>query len=206
VSAGLLDVAADDHVLGDPDASVTVVEYGDFECPYCASAAPVLHRLVAESEGGVRLVFRHFPLPDVHPYALTAALAAEAAGEQGGFWSMHDVLFAHQDRLTDADLRSYGTGLGLDGDRLVGPAVQRFGDKVEADFAGGVALGVPGTPTLFIDGVRFEGRPELGALRRAVARSSDSDADAGLQPGAGRQHPRGVRFRRAQRKTLAEEA
>jgi protein-disulfide isomerase len=201
-----LDATPDDHVLGNPDAPVTIVEYGDFECPYCASAAPVLHRLVAESDGGVRLVFRHHPLPDVHPYALTAALAAEAAAEQGAFWPMHDLLFTRQDRLTDADLRSYGTGLGLDGDRLVGAAAQRFGDKVEADFASGVALGVPGTPTLFIDGVRFEGRPEIGALRRAVARSTASAAGAGLQPGAGRQHPRGLRFRRAQREALAEEA
>jgi protein-disulfide isomerase len=202
----LLDITPDDHVSGGPDAPVTVVEYGDFECPYCAAAAPVLRRLVAESDGGVRLVFRNYPLPDVHPYALTAALAAEAAAEQGAFWPMHDLLFTHQDRLTDADLRRYGAELGLDGDRLVGPAAQRFGDKVEADFAGGVALGVPGTPTLFLDGVRFEGRPEIGALRRAAARSRGSDADAGLQPGPGRQHPRGVRFRRAQRKPLAEDA
>jgi protein-disulfide isomerase len=202
---GRLDVSPDDHVSGDPDAPVTVVEYGDFECPYCAAAAPVLRRLVAESDGGVRLAFRHYPLPDVHPYALTAALAAEAAGEQSAFWPMHDLLFARQDRLTDADLRSYGAELGLDGDRLVGAAAQRFGDKVEADFAGGVALGVPGTPTLFIDRVRFEGRPEIGALRRAVARSAPSDADAGLEPGPGRQHPRGVRFRRAQREPLAED-
>jgi protein-disulfide isomerase len=200
-----LDVTPDDHVLGNPDAAVTVVEYGDFECPYCASAAPVLHRLVEESDGGVRLVFRHYPLPDVHPYALTAALAAEGAAEQGAFWPMHGLLFAHQDRLADADLRGYGTALGLDGDRLVGAEAQRFGDKVEADFAGGVALGVPGTPTLFIDGVPFEGRPEISALRRAVARSSGSAADTGLQPGPGRQHPRGLRFWRAQREPLAED-
>jgi protein-disulfide isomerase len=200
-----LDVTPDDHVLGNPDAAATVVEYGDFECPYCASAAPVLHRLVEESDGGVRLVFRHYPLPDVHPYALTAALAAEGAAEQGAFWPMHDLLFAHQDRLSDADLRDYGTELGLDGDRLVGAEAQRFGDKVEADFAGGVALGVPGTPTLFIDGVPFEGRPEISALRRAVARSSGSATDTGLQPGPGRQHPRGLRFWRAQRESLAED-
>jgi protein-disulfide isomerase len=165
----------------------------------------VLHRLVDESDGRVRLVFRHYPLPDVHPYALTAALAAEAAAEQGAFWPMHGLLFAHQDRLADADLRGYGTALGLDGDRLVGAEAQRFGDKVEADFAGGVALGVPGTPTLFIDGVPFEGRPEISALRRAVARSSGSAADTGLQPGPGRQHPRGLRFWRAQREPLAED-
>jgi protein-disulfide isomerase len=203
---GLLDPTPEDHLSGNPDAPVTVVEYGDFECPYCAAAAPVLRRLVDESDGGVRLVFRHYPLPDVHPYALTAALAAEAAAAQGAFWSMHDLLFARQARLTDADLRSYGTELGLDGDRLVGAAAQRYGDAVEADFATGVALGVPGTPTLFIDGVRFEGRPELGALRRAVARSSASGPDAGLQPRSGRQHARGLRFRRAQREPLAEEA
>ena len=155
--------APDDHVLGDPLAPVTVVEYGDYECPYCAAAAPVLRRLVEESDGQVRLVFRNFPLADRHPYALTAALAAEAAGAQGAFWPMHDLLFARQERLDDASLRAYAAELGLDGDRVVGEAAQPFGDKVEQDFATGLAAGVGGTPTVFIDGRLFDGRMELGA-------------------------------------------
>ncbi len=161
-------VREDDHVRGAVDAPVTVVEYGDYECPYCAAAAPVLQRLVEESGGRVRLVFRNFPLADRHPYALTAALAAEAAGAQGAFWPMHDLLFRKQDRLTDAALRAYAESLGLDGDRVVGEPAQQFGDRVESDFAEGLAAGVEGTPTLFIDGVRYAGRIDLDALRRAV--------------------------------------
>ena len=203
-----LEVGPDDHVLGDPNAPVTVLEYGDYECPYCAAAAPVLRRLVAEEHGVVRLVFRNFPLPDVHPHALTAALAAEAAAAQGAFWEMHELLFTRQDRLGDAHLRGYGAELGLDGDRLVGEAAQPFGDKVEADFAAGVAADVPGTPTLFVNGTLFTGRPELDALRRAVAAAAAegrSSGNAGLQPGAGRERPRRFRFRRAQREAVAEQ-
>jgi protein-disulfide isomerase len=183
-----------DHVLGDPAAPVTVLEYGDYECPYCAAAAPVLRRLVEESDGQIRLVFRNFPIADRHPYALTAALAAEAAGAQGAFWPMHELLFARQDRLDDASLRSHAQELGLDADRIVGEAAQPFGGKVEADFAAGLAAGVAGTPTVFVDGRQFSGRIEIGALRRAVASGSTAVADSGVaddpgvQPRPGRQH------------------
>ncbi|MEI4272039.1 thioredoxin domain-containing protein [Klenkia sp. LSe6-5] len=195
-------VGPDDHVYGDADAAVTVLEYGDFECPYCAAAAPVLRALVDGSDGGVRLVFRHWPLPDVHPYALTAALAAEAAADQGAYWEMHHLLFRRQDHLADADLVRYGQELGLDTTRMVGEAAQPYGDKVEADFATGLALGVPGTPTVFVDGRLFSGRPELSALRRAIGAVSDP----GLQPGAGRERRGFLRRRRAQREPFAEGA
>ncbi|WP_241835271.1 DsbA family protein [Pseudofrankia asymbiotica] len=153
---------------GDPDAPVVLVEYGDFQCPYCAQAAPVLHELV-ESDGTlVRHEFRHFPVFEIHPYALTAALAAEAAHAHGQFWRMHDLLFAHQDRLKDIDLRIRAERLGLDPDLVVGDAAQPYGDAVEADYERGVAEGVRGTPTLFVNGQLFRGRPELPALRRAV--------------------------------------
>jgi protein-disulfide isomerase len=186
--------ADDDHVLGDPAAPVTVLEYGDYECPYCAAAAPVLRQLVEESDGQVRLVFRNFPIADRHRYALTAALAAEAAGAQGGFWPMHELLFVKQDRLNDASLRHYAEILGLDPDRVVGEPAQQFGDKVEADFAAGLAAGVAGTPTVFVNGRQFSGRVEIGALRRAVASASGGVADGGVgddpgvQPRSGRQH------------------
>jgi protein-disulfide isomerase len=196
-----------DHVLGNPAASVTVVEYGDYECPYCAAAAPVLRQLVEESGGRVRLVFRNFPLPDLHPYALTAALAAEAAGAQGAFWPMHELLFTRQDRLRDADLRADADRLGLDGRLVVGEAAQRFGDKVEADFAAGLAAGVRGTPTVFVDGQQFAGRVEIGALRRVVNGSPAvraSGPDGGLQPGPRRQRRWLLRLRRAEREPLAE--
>jgi protein-disulfide isomerase len=192
--------AADDHVLGSPSAPVTVLEYGDYECPYCAAAAPVLRRLVAESGGTVRLVFRNFPIADRHPHALTAALAAEAAGAQGAFWPMHEMIFARQDRLDDASLRRYAEELGLDADRVVGEPAQPYGDKVEADFAAGLAAGVAGTPTVFVDGRQFSGRVEIGALRRAVAAASGAvdggvADDPGVEPGPRRQRrwPRRVR-------------
>lgn len=155
-------------VLGNPDAPVTVVEFGDLECPYCRAAAPVLRRLVEESDGRVRLVWRHFPLFEVHPHALAAALAAEAAGAQGRFWELHDRLLEQQDRLTDDDLRAHATALGLDPEDLVGEHAEAFADAVRADYADGLALEVPGTPCVFVDGVRFRGRIELEALRAVV--------------------------------------
>jgi protein-disulfide isomerase len=205
---------ADEHVLGDPGAPVTVVEYGDFECPYCAAAAPVLRQLVEESEGRVRLVFRNFPLPDMHPHALTAALAAEAAGAQGAYWPMHHLLFTKQDRLDDRSLKAYAEHLGLDGDLVVGEAAQRFGDKVEADFSAGLDEGVTGTPTLIVDGAPFAGRVELAALRRAVNASGNgvlggsgggAGPDAGVDPGPRRQRRWPFGARRAEGEALTEE-
>lgn len=162
-------VSAEDHVRGAVDAPVTVVEYGDYECPYCAAARPVLAELVQRSSGRVRLVFRNFPLADLHPYALTAALAAEAAAALGAFWPMHDLLFAGQDRLRDRDLARYAESLGLPGEAVIGDAAQPFGDKVEADFASGVDSGVRGTPTLFLDGRQYSGRIDLSSLLQTVA-------------------------------------
>ena len=158
----------DRFVLGAPDAPVTVTEFGDLECPYCRSAEPVLRRLVEESDGGVRLVWRHFPLFQVHPHALIAALAAEAAAEQGLFWEMQRALFAQQDRLTEPDLRAVGARLGLDPATVAGPGAQRFADAVEADYLAGLDLGIRGTPTLLVQGERYRGPIELGALRDAV--------------------------------------
>ena len=198
-------MSAPEHVLGNPDAPVTVIEYGDFECPYCAAAAPVLRRLVEESEGQVRLVFRHFPLADNHPHALTAALAAEAAGAQGAFWPMHDLLFARQDRLGDVALRAYAEELGLDGSRVVGAAAQEFAEKVAADFRTGLEDEVAGTPTVIVDGELFTGRVELAALRRA-ARLNGSGPDGGVDPGQRRQRRWSFGVRRAEREPFTEDA
>jgi len=199
-----------EHVRGNPDAPVTVVEYGDYECPYCAAAAPVLRQLVDESDGRVRLVFRNFPLAQLHPFALTAALAAEAAGAQGAFWPMHDLLFTRQDRLEDAALQAYAERLGLDGSQVVGEPAQRFADKVEADFAAGLAAGVAGTPTLFVNGELYAGRTESVALRRAVAAAAGSAAgsavDGRSDPGPRRQRRWSLGVRRAEREPLAEDA
>ena len=194
-----------EHVLGNPSAPVTVIEYGDFECPYCAAAAPVLRQLVEESDGQERLVFRHFPLAENHPHALTAALAAEAAGAQGAFWPMHDLLFARQDRLSDVALRAYAEELGLDGSRVVGEAAQEFAEKVAADFQTGLEDEVAGTPTVVVDGELFSSRVELAALRRA-ARLNGSGADGGVDPGQRRQRRWSFGVRRAEREPLAEDA
>jgi protein-disulfide isomerase len=162
----------DDHIRGAAGAGITIVEYGDYECPYCAAAHPILRDLVLESEGRIRLVFRNFPLVDLHPYALTAALAAEAAGGQRVFWGMHDMIFEHQDRLRDADLARYAESLGIDPTLVVGDPAQPYGDKVERDFESGLMLGVHGTPTLFLEGSRYEGPIEVSALRRAADASA----------------------------------
>jgi protein-disulfide isomerase len=154
----------DRHGYGRPDAPITVIEYGDFECPYCRSAAPVLRQLVDESGGRARLVWRHFPLFRDHPFALTAALAAEASGDK--FWAMHDQLFAHQAHLTDADLAGYAAEIGAA--EVAGDAAQRFRPAVEADYTAGAEEGVRGTPTLFIDGRLYRWRVEVGALRAAL--------------------------------------
>lgn len=156
------------HAYGSPDARVTVVEFGDLECPHCRAAAPVLRALVDESAGDVRLVWRHFPLFEVHPHALTAALAAEAFAAHGRFWELHDRAFAHQDRLADPDLRRYAADAGIDPDEVVGDAAQRWAPAVEADYLDGLAHGVGGTPTLVVDGVPYRGALTLPALRSAT--------------------------------------
>jgi protein-disulfide isomerase len=166
-----LPTGPDRHARGPAGAPIVVVEYGDFECPYCARTAPVLHELVDTSGGQIRLIFRHFPVFDIHPYALTAALAAEVAGAHGQFWEMHDVLFAGQDRLADKYLRAHAASLGLDGDLVVGDAAQPYGDAVEADYARGIEQGVRGTPTIFINGTPYRGRTEIAPLRKAVSLS-----------------------------------
>jgi protein-disulfide isomerase len=154
----------DRHRYGAPDAPITVVEYGDFECPYCGAAAPVLRQLIDTSDGRIRLIFRHFPLFQKHPFALTAALAAEASGDR--FWPMHDLLFTHQDRLTDTDLAGYAAQLGVED--VVGEPAQAFRPAVEADYQAGGTDGARGTPTLFVDGRLYVGRLEIAALRTAL--------------------------------------
>lgn len=154
----------DRHGYGNPAATRAVIEYGDFECPYCGAAAPVLKTLVDSSNGQVRLIWRNFPLFTTHPHALTAALAAEASGER--FWAMHAQLFAHQNQLSDGDLARYAAAIGA-GD-VTGAAAQPFRAAVEADYRSGVESGVRATPTLFIDGAFYTGRVEIGALRSAL--------------------------------------
>jgi protein-disulfide isomerase len=160
------------HRRGAADAPVTVVEFGDYQCPYCGRLHPVLQRLLEERAGTVRLVFRNFPLFQLHPYALTAALAVEATAPSGLFWPMHDLVFANQKRLADADLRGYAESLGVPGDDVVGERAQAFKARVKQDYHDGIDLGVQGTPTLFLNGVPYTGRHSFDALGEAVTRAA----------------------------------
>jgi len=159
---------AERHVYGRRDAPVTIVEFGDLECPYCRAAAGPLKELVDTSDGRVKLVWRHFPLFEVHPHALSAALAAEAAGRHGKFWEMHGVLMSDQSRLSEPDLRRAATRLGIDPSEVAGPAPQALAPAVQGDYAAGVEQGVRGTPTIFVNGERFRGKVTLERLREAV--------------------------------------
>jgi Na+/H+ antiporter NhaA len=157
-----------DHVRGPHDAPVTLVEYGDFECPYCGRAEPVVRELLAEV-GDLRYVWRHLPLSDVHPHAELAAEAAEAAAEQDAFWELHALLFAHQEALRPADLLAYADTLGLDVARFKADLRERaYAGRVARDVESADLSGVSGTPTFFVNGRRHHGAYDLDALTHAV--------------------------------------
>ena len=157
-----------DHIRGPRDAPVTVVEYGDFECPFCGQAEPVLRELLREF-GDVRYVWRHLPLNDVHPNTQLAAEAAEAAAEQGAFWEMHDLLLAHQDALGWRSLIDYAERLGLDLERFTTDLREHVGAvKVAEDVDSADLSGVSGTPTFFVNGRRHYGAYDIGTLSEAV--------------------------------------
>lgn len=172
-----------DHLQGPADASVTLLEYGDFECPHCGAAHPVVKEIQARMGDDMCFVYRHFPLAEIHPHAVMAAEAAEAGGAQGKFWEMHDMLYEHQDRLSEPDLLHYAIVLGLDGYRFEQDlARDRYAGKVREDFLGGVRSGVHGTPTFFINGMRHEGSYELPVLLAAVAAAADGVRDQSQAP------------------------
>jgi len=157
-----------DHIRGPADALITLVEYGDLECPYCGQAESVLRELLADF-GDLRYVWRHLPLTDVHPHAQLAAEATEAAAEQGAFWEMHDLLFEHQDALRALELHAYAAQLGLDGERFARDLRQhRFAARVAEDVDSADLSGVTGTPTFFINGVRHYGAYDIDTLTAAV--------------------------------------
>jgi len=147
-----------DHVLGPADAAVTLVEYGDFQCPHCRAAHFYMKNVLATMGDDLRFVFRHMPLTQIHPMAQPAAEAAEAAGAQGKFWPMHDLIYENQDLLSPALLLRLGQRLGLDMQRFTDDvASHRFLAKVKEDFMGAVRSGSAGTPSFFIDGEPYEG-------------------------------------------------
>jgi protein-disulfide isomerase len=166
-------VSARDHILGPDDAPVTLVEHGDYQCPYCGMAYPIVKAVQEAMGSDLRFVFRNFPITTIHPYAEGAAEAAEAAGAQGQFWEMHDRLYEHQDALAPSDLVEAARLLELDVDRFVSDLAQhRFAPRVREDFMSGVRSGVNGTPTFFINGARHDGEWDyeslLAALRQAA--------------------------------------
>jgi Na+/H+ antiporter NhaA len=158
-----------DHVRGAPEAPVTLVEYGDYECPYCGQAEVVVRELLSSFGDDVRYVWRHLPLNDVHPNAQLAAEATEAAASQGSFWEMHDRLMAHQDQLTPKELVQHARELGLDVERFANDLRERAHEsRVLEDVGSADASGVAGTPSFFVNGMRHQGAYDLATLTRAV--------------------------------------
>ena len=171
-----------DHIRGPARAPVTIVEYGDFECPYCGQAEPVVRELLA-GHGDVRYVWRHLPLNDVHPHAQLAAEAAEAAADQGAFWDMHDLLLRHQDRLQMRDLLRYATDLRLDTDRFSDQLRKHAGAaRIAEDVDSADLSGVSGTPTFFINGRRHYGSYDIAALTAAVLAAKTASTTPPAEP------------------------
>jgi len=162
-----------DHIEGPADAPVTLVQYGDYECPYCGAAYPIIKEVQARMGKKLRFVFRNFPITTSHPHAERAAEAAEAAGAQGMFWQMHDHLYENQRHLRDDDLHSYAEALGLAVDVFDKEMTEHVhADRIHEDFMSGVRSGVNGTPTFFINGVRHDDSYELETLLSALERAA----------------------------------
>ncbi|BCA53795.1 DSBA oxidoreductase [Nitrospira sp. KM1] len=163
-----LDITGQDHVQGAVNAAVTLVEYGDFECPYSRLAAHTVKKLQQQFGNELRFVFRHFPLTAKHPHALIASEAAEAAASERRFWLMYDLLFDSQDRLERSDLMEYAGQLELDPKRFDRALTEhRYLDRVKTDVASGKQHGVDGTPTFFING-RRQDEDDLPKLQAAI--------------------------------------
>jgi protein-disulfide isomerase len=163
-----------DHIQGPADAAVTLVEYGDYECPYCGAAYPIVKEVQSRMGERLRFVFRNFPIATSHPHAERAAEAAEAAAAQGRFWEMHDVLYENQRRLDDQDLRGNADSLRLDVESFDKELAEHVhAPRVHEDFMSGVRSGVNGTPTFYVNGARhddsYDAETLLAALERAAA-------------------------------------
>jgi protein-disulfide isomerase len=164
-----LTVSDRDHVQGALDAPVTLVEYGDFECPYCGAAYATVKSVVRELGAKLRFVFRNFPLSEMHPHAALAAEAAEAAGVQGGFWKMHDLLFENQEDLSGHALVRYANRAVQDPSRWALDVHRHaFVARVQDDLTSGVESGVQGTPTFYINGWRHDGPFDASSLLSAL--------------------------------------
>ena len=168
----VMPVIGRDHIQGRVDSSYTFLEYGDYECPYCGEAYPIVKAVQDQLGDGLCFAFRNFPLVNAHPHAQHAAEAAEAAGTEGKFWEMHDLLFENQDALEDEDLARYAIALGLDGRRLMAEIMAgEYTARVREDFKSGARDGVNGTPSFFVNGVRYDGVPDVEELLAALKQS-----------------------------------
>jgi len=164
-----LPVGERDHVQGPATAPVTLVEYGDYECPYCGAAYPIVKEVQRRLGDKLRFVFRNFPITTAHPHAEHAAETAETAAAQGKFWEMHDYLYEHQKALTDRDLAAYAEAVGLDVERFNREmTAQEHSGRVREDFMSGVRSGVNGTPSFFINGQRHDASYDLETLIAAI--------------------------------------
>ena len=162
-------VSAEDHIQGNQQAAIALVEYGDYQCPYCGLAYPVVKRLQRHFANDLKFVFRNFPLVQSHEYALLAAAAAEAAGNQGQFWEMHDMLYEHQEQLTSQDLLSYAKDLKLDliqfDQDIKSEAIL---NRIRADYGSGEMSGIEGTPAFFINGEKYIGAPQFSEMKQFI--------------------------------------
>ncbi|MDA4136226.1 MAG: DsbA family protein [Thaumarchaeota archaeon] len=165
-----LPVGGRDHVEGTSDAPLVLVEYGDYQCPYCGAAYPIVKKVQKELGTRLRFVFRNFPITNAHPQAEWAAETAEAAAAQGKFWEMHDHLYENQSSLGDeAFFTSYEKKLKLDSTKIAREVAQQaHSARIQEDYMSGIRSGVNGTPTFFINGVRYDGYPEFGPLVSAL--------------------------------------
>jgi protein-disulfide isomerase len=161
---------ARDHISGSVGGSVRLLEYGDYECPFCGEAQPIVEEIQRRLGDDLCFAFRHFPLTRIHPHSEHAAEAAEAASASGNFWGMHNILFANQGALEDADLAAYARALGLDETRLIRDVtLSVYAPRIREDFKSGIRGGVNGTPTFFINGERYDGALDLKHLLNALA-------------------------------------
>lgn len=168
----IIPVSAEDHIQGDEKAAITLVEYGDYECPYCGTAYSIVKRIQKHFGSRLRFVFRNFPLVESHPHAGIAAITAEFAATQNKFWEMHDILYEHQENLDIPDLLGYAKKLSLSAtDLQVAIEKETFNEKIKKDFIGGVRSGVNGTPTFFINGIRFNDSFEYENLLSALTKA-----------------------------------
>ena len=168
-------VSARDHMDGNDDAPVTLVEYADYQCPYCGAAYPVIKRLQKSLRKKLRFVFRNFPLTESHPYALVAAQAAEAAALQGKFWEMHNMIFENQEALDPEILPVWADKIGLDVNQFVKAVNEgKVTKRIEEDYAGGEESGVDGTPSFFINGTRYDGEDDYDSLHAALLDAAET--------------------------------